>query len=147
MRILKDGRVGAFGVAGGALLLIGKIVFLLKIGDGQLFGVLLVVPSLARLMVLAMCVLSRRPAGEGLGAIFVKYTKLRTLIPAAVFFLVPSFYLVPAAELLIVTTLALSIAGLLVLASHKKIGGVNGDVFGACVEITEWMSLFAFSAL
>ncbi|MEW6201937.1 MAG: adenosylcobinamide-GDP ribazoletransferase [bacterium] len=146
LRIMKDSSVGAFGIAGGVILLAGKISFLSNIADCQLFGALLFVPALARFMAPAVCVMSRRAAGEGLGAVFVKNVSAKALIAAAVFFLLPSYYFVSLVELLILISVALAVTALIVLLSHKKIGGVNGDVIGFCIEVTEWLALLILSA-
>ncbi|MFH1538089.1 MAG: adenosylcobinamide-GDP ribazoletransferase [bacterium] len=143
LRIMKDSRMGAFGTASGIILIAGKIIFLGQISVENLLPALLVTPAVARLTVLFIGVFSTRPAGGGLGAIFVKNVRGRALIAAALLFLVPSYFILNPLYAVSLVAIGALVSLTLMWLAHRKIGGVNGDVFGATVEITEWMCLLA----
>jgi adenosylcobinamide-GDP ribazoletransferase len=137
MRIMKDSRVGAFGVAAGIVVIIAKVVFIQQINERDVFTALLVAPAAGRMAAPLAGLISRRAGGEGLGASFVKNINWKIVLVALVFFVVPLLFLVSALRAAMACGTVLAVSIIMVLLSHKKIGGVNGDVFGAAMELTE----------
>jgi adenosylcobinamide-GDP ribazoletransferase len=152
LRILKDPHLGTFGLAGGVLLLMGKLVALnelLQQSRDQApwrVGVALVV---GRCLALCMAGLSRYPRPEGTGKALVTATRrwevgLYAALAAAVALTVPggerardaAVFLVPCAAVLGLTWLC-----------QRRLGGVTGDCLGAAIEIAEGTYLFAAVAL
>jgi adenosylcobinamide-GDP ribazoletransferase len=143
MRIMKDSRMGSFGTAAGILLIAGKIVFLTQLPSKTVLMTLLVIPAAARMTTPIICAATRKAAGEGLGAIFVRNTSRPAMIVAAVLFLVLSFFILDPLRAAIVAAVAAVVSLSAVRMARRMIGGVNGDVLGAAIEITEWLCLLA----
>lgn len=143
LRIMKDSRMGSFGTAAGILLIAGKIVFLSQLPSNTVLMALIVIPAAARMTTPIICSVARNAAGEGLGAIFVRNASLTAMIAAAVLFLVPSFFILSPIRAGIVAAVVIVVSLSAVRIARRMIGGVNGDVFGAAIEITEWLCLFA----
>lgn len=144
LHIMKDSRIGAFGMAAGTLLIVGKIIFISDIAPKDLVPALLFIPAIARVTPSIISLLAPHSAQEGLGAIFVKNAKVITLVIASLSFLIPSYFILTLTQIFAISAGALLVSIILVHAAHQKIGGVNGDVFGAAIEITEWLSLLIF---
>jgi adenosylcobinamide-GDP ribazoletransferase len=137
MRIMKDSGVGAFGVAAGIIVIIAKVVIIQQIDEKDVFAVLLIAPAAGRMAAPFAGLMSRRAAGEGLGSAFVKNLNWGILLLALVFFVAPMLFLVSPLCAAAVCGAVLVISIVMVLLAHKKIGGMNGDVFGAAMELTE----------
>jgi len=140
--IMSDTRTGAFGVMAIALLLVGKFALLssMEWGDG-------------RSAVLCACVMGRfalslfacafPPAKEeGLGALIISSSGAKELVVAAVLAIVPAAFIFRLHLLYASAGLVVCLA--LCLYAWRKIGGLTGDVLGACLELTELAALFAF---
>lgn len=135
LEIMRDPRVGAFGVTVLMLALLLKVTALATLP--AMWPALLTAPIWARWLILvAMQRPSARP--EGMGAaqqlrLSSGQIALLALLPVAVTALASVWHwqLLPAAAAAIVATL-----GLLRLA-EQRLGGVTGDVFGAVVEVAE----------
>jgi adenosylcobinamide-GDP ribazoletransferase len=143
LKIMKDSRVGSFGTAAGILLVTGKIVFLSQLTGNAAISALLVIPAAARVTTPIICAAARKSAGEGLGSIFITNANRTAMITAAFLFLAPAFFIMPPLRAVIVAAAAVIVALSMVRLARRIIGGVNGDIFGAAIEITEWFCLFA----
>jgi adenosylcobinamide-GDP ribazoletransferase len=135
LEIMKDSRVGAFGVVGGVLLLLVKWNGLAALPDPYRLPVLVVAPVLARwAMVWAM---ARYPLArtEGLSALFKAGLGRRQVILASAVALGVALLLGwRGLALLAVTWLTMT---LVVRLAIVRIGGLTGDVYGAIGEIVE----------
>jgi adenosylcobinamide-GDP ribazoletransferase len=153
LRIMKDPHLGAFGLAGGGLLLLGKFVALQELlaywpgGTPALVGTAVVA---ARCGMLWMATRARYPRTEGTGKLFIGtapwwegllYLAAAT---AAVGWLVPLTGARSAVVLL--ATLVAVWVGLL-LVCQRRLGGLTGDCLGAAVEAAELAFLFAAALL
>ena len=140
LEIMKDSRVGAFGVVGVVLLLLLKFNALAALPVGDRLPSLLVVPTLARWAMtwaMARYPLARR---EGASVFFSAGLGWRQVIIASVIAVAVALPLMGWLGLLLwgvawlVTTL---IAGL----AMARIAGLTGDVYGAICEVTETVLL------
>ena len=144
LEIMKDSRVGAFGAIALTLLLIGKVLALQRIValDGWAWVLAAGVLSRAMLVVLSGLQPYARPKG-GTGKDFVtQWCKRHTAIAILICFallLLPS--ITKAFPLLLLSTLILTF--LFGLWCRKMVGGITGDLLGACCEGTElWVLLY-----
>jgi adenosylcobinamide-GDP ribazoletransferase len=143
LRIMRDSRVGAFGVVGLMCLLMFQFVLLVEIPAKLLSRSLLLMAILSRWTMVQVAYRSiyARPEG-GLGKPFVERLGARELLIATVLVLVFAGALFGLQGVLI-----LVLDGLLGYAIrqffHRKLGGITGDVLGATNEITEVFSLTA----
>ncbi len=140
LEIMRDSRVGSFGVLGGASILLLRFALFASLNRDQLYLALLLVPPVGRwTMVLAMRVY---PAvrGNGLGA------TVRQTVTRARLFMASVLALLPALLLMHLPGVALWLAGTLCALAlgawvTRRLGGLTGDVYGAIEEVTECVCL------
>lgn len=136
LAIMRDSRVGSFGVLGGVCVLLLKFALFASVEPHILSLALFVVLPCARwAMVLALRVFpSARPGG--LGATFRQSVTMSSLIIAgatALLLALIAGHVVGALVWITATLMAL----LLGLWVTRLIGGLTGDSYGAIEEITE----------
>jgi adenosylcobinamide-GDP ribazoletransferase len=135
LEIMRDPRVGSFGVTGLVLVLLLKTAAVFSLPAAA--PALLLAPVWARWWIL---IAAGRPSArpDGLGSSFAAALTDRALALAAalpVVLLAVSVWF-DARSLMGAALAALACFGVLRLA-QARIGGVTGDVFGAVVELTE----------
>lgn len=141
LEIMKDPRVGAFGVIGLILVLLLKAAALVSLTPISSFGILLAA-SLARWCILPAGLLPlARPSG--MGADFASGFRRSFLVWGA---------FVPLAVVILLGTrgvlsllVGIGAAALISWFARSRIGGVTGDVFGMIVEVVEMIVLLVFS--
>jgi len=143
LRIMKDPHLGTFGVAGGVLLLLGKLVGLHELlqRDRELAPWLVGAAVVAaRCLALCMAALSDYPRPEGTGKALVTATRGWEVAPyallagAAVLAIAPLTGLGSAAALFLAPCLAVLA---LTWLCRRRLGGVTGDCLGAAIESAE----------
>ncbi len=136
LAILKDSRLGSFGVVGLIALLLTRYVALASLSASVLPTVALLTPCIGRwAIVLGLRWFQPARPGEGLSALFARKARLPFLIATVISTLV----------LLLLTGIwafpTLALGALLVLAIGRfataRLGGVTGYVFGAMSECAE----------
>jgi adenosylcobinamide-GDP ribazoletransferase len=149
LRILKDPHLGTFGLAGGVLLLMGKLVLLGEIvarwpaRAGWLVGGAVAV---ARCLAPCMAAGAHYPRPEGTGKALVEATRGWE---AGLFALVAAGLAVAAAPpaepaaLLLPSLAALAVVLGLRWLSQRRLGGITGDCLGAGIEAAELAVLLA----
>ena len=146
LRIMKDPNVGSFGSLALIFVMLFKFVCLLELARYQAFGTMIAGVMLARAgqVVLASWLPYARAEG-GTATAFVEGAGWPHLFVALgssfIFLLYPVGFEWPRALFLMASALASTLA--LGLLSRRKIGGVTGDVLGACSELTEAFVWFA----
>ncbi len=139
--IMKDSRVGTFGVVGLFILLSGKVAMYYKLISFPLGVILSAVYS--RWLIVWVLKLSRNAFEGGLGKIFkegvpgVSYSILTTVLLSAI-----GLYNI---RLLLPLLFILPLAFAIVRWSYVKIGGISGDVNGLIIEYCDLLSLLVFS--
>jgi adenosylcobinamide-GDP ribazoletransferase len=142
LRILKDPRLGSFGLAGGVLLLVGKFALLnglLASAPGRAPWVVAAAVTAARCLALCLAAGARYPRPHGTGKALVEATRpweagLFAALAAAVAF--------PALGPLRALPVFLAVLGLKSLC-RRRLGGITGDCLGAAVELAELLFLLA----
>lgn len=141
LAIMRDSRVGSFGVLAGSSAMLLKFTLLASIGVQLLPTSLLIVLPLARwAMVLAVCVFPP-VRSSGLGHAFRQtITPARLLLAGLSAFVIVLLvgHLVGA----LLWTLATLTALLLGAWVTRILGGLTGDVYGAIEEVTEILLFF-----
>lgn len=141
LEIMKDSRVGAFGVVALVLNILTKYVLLSNLTVNV---PILLILSLAnsRIVVCHKMIYKKIARPGGLGDMFhrsnpKKYALTGAGIYIGIITFLNSIYLIP-----LVTTI---IAGEIISSmAYKKIGGFTGDIYGATIEIGEIISLITF---
>jgi len=153
-RVMRDSRVGAFGVVGGVLLLITKFVALSSIPRGLLPSALVLMPAVSRWLMVYAIVAYPYARPTGLGTAFKQHATWEKFGLATFFVLlvtgtalwwrgVSHFYV---ATLVIIASAWLAALGWSYHLS-RKFGGLTGDSYGAVNEFSETVILLIVSAL
>ena len=143
LEIMKDSRVGSFGVVAFVLLMFLQFALLLDMSPPLLVPVFFVMPIIGRMaMVLAVSCFPYARA-DGMGKTFADMADRGTVAIAAV---TTSVLVIPIGLL---ATLALVLGVVFTLLFCRWItailGGVTGDVYGAATVLTETIVLAVFS--
>ena len=141
LSIMKDSRIGAFGVLSLCFLVVFKIVLLAELPLSAWKGALVVMPMIGRFLQVEIAVWGRYArAREGTGRAFVEGAK-------------PGDFWLALAGVVIIAALAQGWAGLGVVALsllygvgvraffNRKIGGITGDILGMASETGEILVL------
>ena len=143
LEIMKDSRVGAFGVVSFVMLMFVQFALLSDMAPLLLVPALFVMPIIGRLaMVLAVaCFPYARE--DGMGKTFADMADRRTVVIAALTtaLLVLPCGVLASAALVLGTVFALLVCRWLTAV----LGGVTGDVYGAVTVLTETLVLAVFS--
>ncbi len=140
LRIMKDPNVGSFGTIALCAVMLLKWIAILKLVELGAFNIIVAGTLLARFVqvLLASSLPYARSEGgtaqafvTGAGSLHIMVTSLVTLS-----FLIFLFY-TDLYALFAVVPAALAAGVMTGLVSHRKIGGVTGDVLGAGNEMTE----------
>jgi len=156
-QVMRDSRVGAFGVAGAVLLLLVKYVSLSSLPHGSVPQSLILMPVVSRWAMVYAIVAYPYARPSGLGTVFKQQAGWSSFIWATVFVVAASivlawwmkttyFYLVGPAFLLAVWLVSVAWAHYL----KAKFAGLTGDSYGAINEVAEVaflivMSLFGYN--
>ena len=133
MIILKDSRLGTYGVSALAVALILEVAAISQLSPIDSLRALVVSHSLGRATALGAMLLSPT-AGNGMGASYMDRLSTPAVSLGIAVAVVAGFFVAPTAWLLALT--AAAIAGAFVVAlAIRKIGGVNGDVLGAVTVV------------
>jgi adenosylcobinamide-GDP ribazoletransferase len=140
--ILHDSRLGTFGAVSLIFHLLGKVLTIQILVEQSSWFALLAAPVFARWVFLAV---ARQPliAQSKIGSLFQKGFKLRHFFIASVLPVVLAAYL-KIQGLVALVIILLAALGLARFA-QKRLGGINGDVFGMIIEVTELLTLIIFS--
>lgn len=145
LEIMRDPRVGAFGVVGVVLFLMAKVTALATLPSTSVFFAIYGATLLARWLIV---IVAREPLARtgGLADDFRRGLTRETLLLAT---LVPAAFLlfgVVEIRVLIAGVLAYGGAWLIGRFARARLGGITGDVLGLTVEISELIVLLTFAA-
>ncbi|MBP7332987.1 MAG: adenosylcobinamide-GDP ribazoletransferase [Firmicutes bacterium] len=142
LEIMRDSRVGAFGVIGAICLLLFKFSLLVGIPAYMLVKLLVVVPAISRWNMTLTIFVFPYARQEGLGAIYKKYCGVGELLMATV--------LTGAAAGIVLGVygaLLMLMGGLIACLVGKRVsaelGGLTGDIYGLINELSEVLLLLA----
>lgn len=134
-KIMKDSRVGTFGVLALIFLIMSKVIIISRLDS---YDALFFASSHPRFILPLFFMVSKSPTQKGLAYLEQK-TNYYSLIPTVIYIIVLIWKFTGNLP----TFGAILIWMLIIRAwANKKIGGVNGDIYGAFVEISETIILF-----
>jgi adenosylcobinamide-GDP ribazoletransferase len=143
-RVMRDSRVGAFGIAGAALLLLVKYASLYSLPERLIVGSLVLMPVVSRWAMVYAIVAYPYARPSGLGTVFKQEASGRRFALATLFTVavaialawwsrIPYFYLCGLAVVLGVWVITTAWAHYL----KRKLAGLTGDSYGAINEVAE----------
>jgi len=144
LAIMRDSRVGAFGVAAAGTVLLVQYAALSAVA-GQRWTAVLVSVGLSRAASALALGIARPARTDGLGSVFSVPRRLAggvvaALAAAAVAVGLGGWHGVAAAGVALLATLAV------VAVFRRRVGGMSGDGFGAVVELSLAGALLCFAA-
>jgi len=148
LEILKDSRVGAYGVIACVLLLLTKYVLLTELGvyGLSLFNILIAMPVAGKIPLLVCAYLSKHPREEGSGKSVITLSKfwitlISVLASAAILW---HLFGIQGA---IMTAVLIVLGFIYVFVGKWKIGGATGDLLGSANETGEIVFLISLFML
>jgi adenosylcobinamide-GDP ribazoletransferase len=153
LEIMKDPRVGAFGVLSVMVLLSARFLFIYEISlraFDATFVLIILIPYLSKSVMGILLIKVRAAKEEGLGTLFKRAATQHTLWIYPVYMVLVLggiLLLYPVATSGVLLLMGMTILSLLFAARKvvKWFGGITGDVIGASVEGVElvlWMTLW-----
>jgi len=156
LEIMRDPRVGSFGVIGLVLIITLKILAISSLpSDFRSFrglcdfgslpmSVFILALAISRWLIL---IVARQPQArpDGMGAEFARGITRRAILIAAI---VPTLFVIAglaAWQVLAAIVVAHATAFIVIRFAHARIGGVTGDVIGLTVELSEAIILLIFA--
>jgi len=134
LEIMRDSRVGGFGVAGGCCLILLQYIALTVLPEEQRLEALLLMPTLARWTMVYAIFAYPYARKQGMGKVFQEGSKLPWLAIATAIALAASTALMRL-EGLAVMAASLFIAMLAATFLSRRLGGLTGDTYGAINEV------------
>jgi len=145
LRIMKDPRLGTFGVLAIVMSVLVRIVGIASLGGPVALVVLPAVHSLSRSAAVGAMTIFE-PVHGGLGSVYS-----RSLVRRRVILGIAGGTLIAAVLVRVWVLPAVAIgavvAGVMGALARRKIGGINGDVLGAIEQLTEMALLVGAVAL
>ena len=149
LEILRDSRVGTFGACAIFFDLTLKILALSTLAGGRRYAALIIAPTLARFAMVMVGVGIPYLRESGAGTAFLNSQSLGWRRRVAVVFLIIdcAILLSPFRTIgVLALSIALMVAFLIHLFYRRWLGGVTGDLIGACGELVEIAVLLAMTA-
>jgi adenosylcobinamide-GDP ribazoletransferase len=136
LKIMRDSRVGGFGVVGGCCLILLLYVALTVVPDEYRMEALVLMPAIARWTMVYAIFAHPYAREQGLGTLFHQEKTFPWLVIATAITLAASIGLMRL-EGLAVTAAALIAAALIAGYLSRKLGGLTGDTYGAINEVVQ----------
>ncbi len=137
LEIMKDSRVGAFGVISVFCLLLLKLSFLNEIQPEMRYAVLILMPTISRWTIVFNAFkypYARKTSGAG--EPFARLVGKKELTGATILTFLLTFFLLRIQGLAVWLAVFMTVF-LIGRWINEKIGGMTGDVYGALVEVSE----------
>lgn len=141
LEIMKDSRIGAFGVLSLILIILFKYVLISNLGLNLPVALILSMGN-SRLIVLIEIASKKVARPGGLGDMLHKSQPRKYIIASTILYLLIIGYM--DISYMIPLIISFIVGELISIYSYKKIEGLTGDVYGATIEITEAISLLGF---
>jgi len=145
LEIMKDSRVGSFGVIAVVLMIILQVSAIYELLNGNyslnIYYVLISAPVLSRGLIPLVMRLFRSARKEGMGAENKNSAVLTSVISSVAIVFIILFLLNGPAGIIILTAVSAVIL-FSALYISKILGGLTGDVYGALIEFADFLVIF-----
>lgn len=140
LEIMKDSRVGSFGVLSLIILLLGDIIFISK---ASLLSILFF-PIIGRIAIVLACKFSNYSRSEGMGKSFIENggnkDSIVTVSICSIIMIILAVIL-GQAHIIIGIIITYILSYFIIKNISKKINGITGDVLGFIAEISQLIFL------
>ena len=140
LKIMKDSRIGAFGVLSIVLIVLFKYIIILNITNQPLVLVLSFANSR---LVISWIISTKKPSkADGLGKMFNESNPIKLVLLSGIIYCLILIFL--DIKYLIPLVINFGLGQYISHISYKKIDGLTGDVYGSIIELGEAVSLLSF---
>ncbi|MSP66603.1 MAG: adenosylcobinamide-GDP ribazoletransferase [Alphaproteobacteria bacterium] len=146
LALMRDSRIGAFGVIALTLSLLARVAAVAALGGGEAIAAWVAAAALSRAVFPLMMITTRPARSDGAGAGAGRPTEGVLATAGALAYLLAALAVGPWDALLLLLAAAAA-AGLVAVAAHRRIGGYTGDVLGAGQQAAEVAVLALAAAL
>ncbi len=140
LAVMRDSHVGAFGVAGGVLVLLAKYSAIVSLTPELRTPALLLAPCLGRWSIVLAAFLFPYARSHGLGKCFHEQAKSIPVVISSLTAVGGASVLLAWAGLLLMVAASLVVLAI-GLYAMSKLAGLTGDVYGAISETVEAVTL------
>lgn len=141
LEIMREGRLGAIGVAAAILLFLAKYSLLVSLPKGTIEISLIVMLGLSRWsFVISSALYPCARDGEGLGKKFIQGIKLKEVLVSTITILIVALLVFKLHVFVLIPVICCAFLAFN-FYMYKKIGGITGDTLGALGEIIEVLTL------
>jgi adenosylcobinamide-GDP ribazoletransferase len=144
LEIMKDSRVGAFGVAGGVLVLLTKYSALSS--STNIFAALMLATTLGRWASPLVIYAFPYAREDGLGIEMKRNVGVREVVIATLIAGITSWFVLGWLGFIFMLGAAL-VAFLTALYAMRLLPGLTGDIYGAVTTLVEMLTLIVFTAI
>ena len=145
LEIMRDSRVGSFGVLGGCAAVLLRFAFVAGPGGPQ-WTALLLAPVIGRCAQVWAVACFPYARAQGTGSAFQNVTG-RAQVVAATITAVVLCFLTAGVPALVWLGAGWAVALGVAVRLHQRLGGLTGDSYGAVTEVSEWAALAAAGLL
>lgn len=146
LEIMKDSRLGTFGVSALVLVLLARVILVARLpGTVATVGTLAWAHGVSRAVVIGVMCVATPAAVEGSGAAYLSDLRRTPALSLAVGVAAVG-WLIAGERALLAVALAAVGSFLVWLWAQRRIGGVTGDVLGACQQVGLVGTLAALAA-
>lgn len=144
LEVMRDSRVGSFGLVAVALVLLGDVAALASMSPPRAMVALVIAGAISRwtLLLVIAAVPYVRQAGLGVAA-GGSHRLFDVVLGSAIVVIV---CLLDWRRALAAALVALLIAAVVTIIARRRIGGATGDVYGATAELSQLGALVVFAA-
>jgi adenosylcobinamide-GDP ribazoletransferase len=143
LEIMKDSRIGTFGVLAIFILFISNIVLTTYVN----IFIIMLTPFIGRCCTLMTCSISDYAKDKGMGKSFIDYCGVKELIVSVIYpcIIIGTLYLLNRVDIFIIVPVVITYMFTIMFVKYinNKIGGMTGDTIGSVIEITQCVFLFS----
>jgi adenosylcobinamide-GDP ribazoletransferase len=145
LEILRDSRIGPFGAIALFFVLGLKVISLASLSGGPRLAALIVAPTLGRWALVAVSYQIEYLRAAGAGSAMLGRRSSRNLMLASIISIIA---MIPFISRKMIITYAILIVATVAMRSFYRrwLGGITGDLIGACGEIIEVLALIVIAS-
>jgi len=144
LEVMRDSRVGSFGLVAVALVLLGDVAALATMSPARAIVALVIAGAVSRWALLLVIAALPYIRESGLGVAAGGRHRLFDLVLGSAITVIVC--VLDWRRAVVAVVVALLIAAVVALIARRRIGGATGDVYGAIAELSQLGALVVFAA-